>query len=115
MICDQRYIKQFFCPILVDYVRDVRLPRSCELCERSQFALTAHHLIPRSMHHTVLKRAWHDKQRLTNIAWLCRGCHGFVHKIVSPEALEKDYWSIELLLRRTEIWQFAKTVGRLVN
>ena len=34
--------------------------------------------------------------------------------IASPEVLGKDYWSIERLFRRTEIWQIAKTVGRLV-
>ena len=38
-----------------------------------------------------------------------------MHDIATPEALAKDYWSIKLLLRRTKIWQFAKTFGRLVD
>lgn len=35
--------------------------------------------------------------------------------ILSLVPLGKDYWNIELLLRRTEIWQRAKAVGMPVK
>lgn len=114
IICQTGDLSSFFTPVISKYIKGVKAPKSCDLCERSHLALTAHHLVPRSVHEEALKQAWHEKQRLNEVAWLCRGCHVFVHRTASPEVLGKDYWSIERLLRRTEIWQFAKTVGRLV-
>lgn len=117
IIYQEKDVKEFFYPIICRYVHEVRLPKSCELCQRSRFALTAHHLVPRSVHDIALEQGWRKERELdlNSIAWLCRGCHVHVHRIATPEDLGKHYWTIELLLRRTEIWQFAKTVGRLVN
>ena len=113
IICQEKDLKQFFVPIVREYVQEFKSPSNCELCERSHFALTAHHLVPRSVRDIALKHGWHKKETLSRIAWLCRGCHDYVHRIASPTTLGKEYWSIELLLRRTEIWLFAKMVGRL--
>ena len=113
IICEQDDRESFFFPIVRGYILDVKLPKSCELCERSQFALTSHHLVPQSVFKTLPKEASSQHKYQPNTAWLCRGCHRFLHRIITEEALAKDYCSIELLLRRTEIWQFARTVGRL--
>lgn len=115
IICHEKHLKHFLLPIICKYVHHVKTPISCELCQRSRFALTAHHLIPRSVRGIALQHKWHNKKYINSIAWLCRGCHEHVHRIFTPQALGRHYSSIELLLRRTEIWQFAKTVGRLVN
>lgn len=115
IICEEKDLKGFFLNIICKYIQECKVPRNCELCERSRQALTAHHLVPRSVLVKARKQAWHEEKTLTKVAWLCRSCHGFVHRIASPKALGKDHWSIELLLRRTEIWQFAKAIGRLVK
>ena len=113
IIYQQKGLREFFLPIICRYIQEFKIPRSCELCERSHFALTAHHLIPRSVQRKALEQRWHKTEELRKIAWLCRGCHDHLHRIATPTELGKDYWSIELLLRRTEIWLFVKTVGRL--
>lgn len=113
IICREKDLKRFLLRIVCHYIREVKLPKSCELCQRSQFVLTAHHLVPRSVHDIALQQVWHDRQKLNKIAWLCRGCYGFVHRTLDPKTLGKDYWSIKLLLRRTEVLRFAETVGRL--
>lgn len=115
IISQEKDRKRFFIFVICGYIHEVKAPSSCELCERSCFALTAHHLTPHAVRDTALNEGWRKKETLDNTAWLCRGCHDHVHRIASPLALGKHYWSIELLLKRTEIWQFAKTVGRLVK
>jgi hypothetical protein len=34
---------------------------------------------------------------LNRVAWLCRACHSFVHRMASNEELAKGYYTMELV------------------
>lgn len=85
----------------------------CEICTRDHVPLTYHHLIPRSVHDKVLKRKWHAKEELGNVAWLCRACHSFVHGLGSNELLARELFTVEKLLEREEVTRWAAWVGRV--
>ncbi|OQO12468.1 hypothetical protein B0A48_03110 [Cryoendolithus antarcticus] len=78
-------------------------PSECEICAREQLPLTYHHLIPREMHAKAVKRGWHAEWELNKVAWICRQCHSFLHKIASNEELAKELFSVELLLEREDV------------
>lgn len=65
------------------------------------------------MHAKVLKRGWHTEDQLENVAWLCRACHSFVHRIASNEELAREFYSVERLLGREDILKFAGWVGKV--
>ncbi len=88
-------------------------PSACELCGRDWIPLTYHHLIPRSTHDKVRKRGWHPEWRLNAVAWLCRACHDFVHRVASNEELAKDWWSLERLRSREDTQVWVEWVGRV--
>ena len=85
----------------------------CEICARDWVPLSYHHLIPKQVHDKALRRRWHEEWRLNSVAWLCRACHSFVHRCESNEALARDYWTIEKLLAREDVQQWAKWVSRV--
>jgi hypothetical protein len=89
------------------------LAASCEICERTWVPLTYHHLIPKAVHAKVLKRGWHPKEKLNDVAWICRACHSFVHGVCTNEELARDWWSIELLMNRDDLRAFADWVGKV--
>ncbi|KAL9121717.1 MAG: hypothetical protein Q9187_001724 [Circinaria calcarea] len=86
---------------------------ACEICDRDWIPLTYHHLIPRQMHAKALKRNWHEAWRLNSVAWLCRACHSFVHRVASNEELARDWWTVELLTAREDVQAWATWVGRV--
>lgn len=88
-------------------------PDGCEICGREQLPLTYHHLIPRQMHAKAVKRGWHEEWELAKVAWLCRACHSYVHKIASNEELAKDLFSVELLMEREDVLKWAAWVGKV--
>lgn len=88
-------------------------PDGCEICDREQLPLTYHHLIPRQMHAKAVKRGWHGEWELAKVAWLCRACHSFVHKIATNEELAKEFYSVELLMEREDVAKWAAWVGKI--
>ena len=86
---------------------------ACEMCERDWVPLTYHHLIPRQVHAKVLKREWHQAWQLNSVAWLCRACHNFVHRIAGNEELAREWWTMELLMGREDVQIWAKWVSKL--
>jgi 5-methylcytosine-specific restriction endonuclease McrA len=96
----------FFTPLLTAYIAAVTAPppiwsatrtSACELCLRDWIPLTYHHLIPKSTHERVRKRGWHEEERLNSVAWLCRACHSFVHRLAGNEELARRFYTIELI------------------
>lgn len=83
----------------------------CELCGRDWIPLTYHHLIPRSMHAKAVKRGWHQEWELANVAWLCRACHSFVHRVASNEELAREWYTVESLEEREDVRRFVGWVG----
>lgn len=115
---------EFLNPIVTAYISTVltapppacltrQLATECEICDRSWIPLTYHHLIPRGVHAKVLKRGWHTEDQFENVAWLCRACHSFVHRIASNEELAKDWYTVDRLLEREDVRAFAKWVGNV--
>ncbi|KAM3505719.1 hypothetical protein MY11210_007859 [Beauveria gryllotalpidicola] len=86
---------------------------ACEICQRSWIPLSYHHLIPRFVHDKVVKRGWHTKEDLQNVAWLCGACHRFVHHFKNHEELARDYYTVELLLAEDEVQQWANWAAKL--
>ncbi|KAF2157375.1 hypothetical protein K461DRAFT_218935 [Myriangium duriaei CBS 260.36] len=85
----------------------------CELCDRTQLPLTYHHLIPRQMHAKAVKRGWAKEWELQKVAWLCRACHSFIHRFVSNEELARELNTMERLLEKEEVRNWARWVGRI--
>lgn len=119
-------LERFLEPVLAAYVSTVTSappehtpslaasrPDGCEICAREHLPLTYHHLIPRQMHAKAVKRGWHSEWELNKVAWLCRTCHSYVHRIASNEELAKELYSVEALLEREDVQKFAGWVGRV--
>ncbi|KAK5125194.1 hypothetical protein LTR85_000870 [Meristemomyces frigidus] len=88
-------------------------PSACEICEREHLPLTYHHLIPRQMHAKAVKRGWHKEWELNKVAWLCRACHSYVHKVATNEELARELYSVELMTEREDVQKWATWVGRV--
>ena len=88
-------------------------PQACELCARAWIPLTYHHLIPRATHDKARKRGWHPEWRLDAVAWLCRACHDFVHRVASNEELARQWYTVERLTAREDVMAWVAWVGKL--
>lgn len=115
---------EFLLPILTTYLEILTTPppppsltrglaTECEICGRSWIPLTYHHLIPKAVHAKVLKRGWHTEDKLNDVAWLCRACHSFVHRVASHEELARECYSVERLVEREDVRLFAGWVGKV--
>lgn len=67
-----------------------------------------------------MKRGWHTEEKLNSVAWLCRACHSFVHRLVGNEELAKSYYTVELIReggvqedpdKRAEVEGWVRWVG----
>ncbi|KAF4343412.1 hnh endonuclease [Fusarium beomiforme] len=114
--------ESFLLPILTSYITPLIEPPpatrstrtdACEICARSWVPLSYHHLIPRFVHEKAVKRGWHRKEDLQNVAWLCGACHRFVHHFKTHEELARDYYTVDLLLDEEEVQRWAKWVRKL--
>jgi len=47
------------------------------------------------------------------MAWLCRACHSFVHRVASLDELAKEYYTVEKLLEREDVRRFGEWVGKV--
>ncbi|KAL4811526.1 hypothetical protein BDV18DRAFT_129549 [Aspergillus unguis] len=107
---------------LTEYIPSVTRPppvwastraSACEICERDWIPLSYHHLIPRGVHDKVRKKGWHDEWMLNSVAWLCRACHSFVHRMASNEELAREWFTVERILEREDVRDWARWVGRV--
>lgn len=115
-------LSDFLGPVLNEYISSVTTgppiwartrTSACEICERDWIPLSYHHLIPRAVHAKVLKKGWHDEWMLNSVAWLCRACHSFVHRMASNEELAKEWYTVDRILQREDVQEWAKWVGRV--
>ncbi|KAL8760378.1 MAG: hypothetical protein Q9199_000001 [Rusavskia elegans] len=122
LLDSQADLPRFLIPVLQEYVSaataappvwSTTRASACEICERDWIPLTYHHLIPKQIHAKATKRGWHEEWRLNSVAWLCRACHSFVHRIASNEELAKNYWSVDKLMEREDVVAWANWVGRV--
>ncbi|KAK5695676.1 hypothetical protein LTR17_024472 [Elasticomyces elasticus] len=126
LIDDATDLDHFMEPILESYITTTTAPPpeytpalaatrpdGCEMCGREHLPLTYHHLIPRQMHAKAVKRGWHAEWQLNKVAWLCRACHSYLHKIATNEELAKELYSMELVLERPDVMKWAAWIGRV--
>ncbi|KAI9725043.1 MAG: hypothetical protein M1812_000319 [Candelaria pacifica] len=122
LLPDLTYLPNLLTPMLTDYITattstpppySTTRTTACEICERDWIPLTYHHLIPKEVHAKALKRGWHEEWTLNSVAWLCRACHSFVHRVASNEELAREWWSVERLRGREDVIAWAKWVGRV--
>ncbi|KAK5057702.1 hypothetical protein LTR84_011703 [Exophiala bonariae] len=115
-------IQSFMAGVLSAFVSAVTIPppkwvstktSACEICERDWVPMTYHHLIPRQIHAKVLKRGWHEEQQLNSVAWLCRACHTFVHRMASNEELAREWYTIDRICEREDVQKWAQWVRRV--
>ncbi|KAI9045791.1 uncharacterized protein KD926_007094 [Aspergillus affinis] len=86
---------------------------ACEICERDWIPLSYHHLIPRGVHDKVRKKGWHEEWMLNSVAWLCRACHSFVHRMASNEELAREWFTVDRILEREDVRDWARWVSRV--
>ncbi|OJK02908.1 hypothetical protein ASPACDRAFT_113414 [Aspergillus aculeatus ATCC 16872] len=119
---NEEALTTFFTPILAEYLAAVTRPPpvwattrtdSCEICGRDWIPLSYHHLIPRSVHAKVTKKGWHPEWMLNSVAWLCRACHSFVHRMASNEELAREWFTVERICEREDVRVWAGWVGRV--
>ncbi|KAN0101833.1 hypothetical protein V8E51_012343 [Hyaloscypha variabilis] len=124
LLAPNQTTNEFLSPILNSYLSTLLTPppkpheqrpfvTECEICQRSWIPLTFHHLIPKGVHAKVLKRGWHTEDQLNNVAWLCRACHSFVHRVASLDELAKEYYTVEKLVEREDVRRFGEWVGKV--
>lgn len=122
LLDSQADLPRFLVPVLQEYVNaataappvwSTTRASACEICDRDWIPLTYHHLIPKQIHAKASKRGWHEEWRLNSVAWLCRACHSFVHRMASNEELARNYWSVDKLMEREDVVAWANWVGRV--
>lgn len=112
----------FLSPILHSYLGALVTPppaphstrpasNACELCARDWIPLTYHHLVPRSVHAKALKRGWHKDWEVDKVAWLCRACHSFIHRMVGNEELARQWHEMEWIREREDVRRWVGWVG----
>lgn len=117
-------LTDFLHPILSSYTSALLAPppiplelkattTACELCDRDWIPLSYHHLIPKFVHAKAVKRGWHTEDELNNVAWLCRACHTYVHRVASHEELAREFYTVERLGEREDVGRFVEWVGRV--
>lgn len=122
IIPDASDLLDFLAPVLAEYTSSVTAgppawastrADACEICERDWIPLSYHHLIPRGVHAKVVKKGWHDEWMLNSVAWLCRACHSFVHRMASNEELAREWFTVERICEREDVRDWAMWVGRV--
>ena len=74
---------------------------TCLLCERDGLRLTRHHVVPRARHNKKVKRELGADRNKTE--WVCRPCHGQIHRLYSEKQLEREFNTIELLKAQPDV------------
>ncbi|KIW18928.1 hypothetical protein PV08_03217 [Exophiala spinifera] len=115
-------VQTFIAPVISAYVGGATTPppkwaetrkNECEICDRDWVPMTYHHLIPRQVHAKALKRNWHEEHQLNSVAWLCRACHSFVHRMATNEELAKEWYTVDRICERDDVQKWAQWVRKV--
>jgi hypothetical protein len=88
----------------------------CELCGREVSQLTLHHLIPKTRHRNRRVRRDIERDDLrTAVAYLCRGCHNFIHANFSEKTLERKFRTLEALASHPGVARFVAWIRTKPN
>ncbi|KAG7396227.1 hypothetical protein PHYBOEH_002607 [Phytophthora boehmeriae] len=73
----------------------------CEMCERPM-NMTAHHLIPRVMHHKYLRMGY-TREFLNTCIMICRQCHSKIHSTEDNKTLAREYNTLDKIMQHPKI------------
>ncbi|KAJ5710052.1 hypothetical protein N7493_009644 [Penicillium malachiteum] len=122
LMADRADFSEFISPVLSEFISSMTSAPpvwattrtdACEICDRDWIPLSYHHLIPRGVHAKVLKKGWHDEWMLNSVAWLCRACHSFVHRMATNEELAREWFTVDRIMEREDVRDWAKWVSRV--
>jgi len=85
---------------------------TCALCCRSERVLTAHHLIPRTLHRNRWFKKNFSREQMNETVDLCRDCHSAIHRFVDEKTLGREVNTLEALRDHPEIAKFVAFVAR---
>jgi len=84
----------------------------CNFCKRDT-SLTAHHLIPRTLHSNKwFKKNYTLKEMTHRRVDLCVDCHRFIHVKWDEKYLGRHLNTIELLLAQEDLQRFIKFISK---
>mmetsp|Transcript_40997 Transcript_40997/g.118701 ORF Transcript_40997/g.118701 Transcript_40997/m.118701 type:complete len:304 (+) Transcript_40997:96-1007(+) len=116
--CDLRLMDDVVDDDSDDIHQPVRLGE-CEMCSR-QRRLSFHHLIPKDVHPTYLKKrlpagvSGEPTRSFLNSygTMLCRQCHSYVHRLAPNTVLAKEYNTLEKILDHPAIQRWVTWAGQ---
>lgn len=77
----------------------------CAMCERPM-NLTAHHLIPRTMHAKYAKKGY-ASEFLNTCIMICRQCHSKIHSTEDEKTLAREYNTLEKIMQHPDIIRYV--------
>lgn len=77
----------------------------CAMCERPM-NLTAHHLIPRTMHAKYAKKGY-SSEFLNTCIMICRQCHSKIHSTEDEKTLAREYNTLETIMQHPDIIRYV--------
>jgi len=99
----------------VDEVLDIVMEAgSCLICERKKMKLTRHHVFPREIYKSLIKKGYDQISLNTTIA-ICRMCHSTIHRFFTNDELAERYYTVELLLQDEKFYRFAQWASAQSN
>lgn len=110
-IYNERYNTEDSLPISV--LCDEMEPGTCLICER-KVRLTKHHVFPREVHKSLIKKGC-DPLLLNTTISICRMCHSTVHRFFSNEELAECYFTVDLLLENEKFYRYAQWASMQSN
>jgi len=84
----------------------------CALCERERNDITAHHLIPRTLHKNKRVREHFLITSLRETAPLCKPCHKQIHEFFTEKMLGWHYNTIDALKAHPEVQKWIAWVSK---
>jgi hypothetical protein len=77
----------------------------CPVCTR-ELELTAHHLIPKTLHSTKWYQKNFTKEQMDEVVYVCRLCHNGLHQFISEKEMGREYNTLEKLLSHEKVINF---------
>jgi len=84
---------------------------TCELCRRTERVLTAHHLIPRTLHRNRWFKKNFSRAQMNATVDLCRDCHSAIHRFVDEKTLGRELNTLDGLRAHPDIRKFVTFVA----
>ncbi|KAL2609846.1 hypothetical protein R1flu_028419 [Riccia fluitans] len=82
-------------------------PGHCAMCLR-YMPLTFHHLCPRMLHKSMLKKGLYTKQNINEGIDICRPCHSAIHHVFDHETMALKVNTLEKLMEDERVQRWVR-------